>query len=266
MEKLLKQMFIPLTLGLTLSTPVSAQSNIIADVNNPVIGLIGASYVDPEAAYGNTVGLTALNGSSYRGINDFLIGETINDPTGLVFREKAEGGATTDGANGFNSMLGQAQELYEHTTMWGDGSHLKAAVLFQFNDCKHTIAGLCPTMEDVLAGPIQNTLQTIAYLQQNDVKVFVIKMPAYEDLDLVLTEEIFSQVTPGFAAASEEQYRLLQQAYEQHVYTAEGVVLIDAWNKFKHMGDGLHPDYKTRKKAAKTIVKSLKKALNKDSN
>ncbi|MER2491865.1 hypothetical protein [Catenovulum sediminis] len=240
---------------------VNAQSDITPDFSNPVVGLIGASYVDPEAPIGNTSGLTSLNGASYRGIADYLKGTTIHKAGGLVYRENAQGGATSDGANGFKTMLQQAQELVEHTTMWSDGSHMKAAVLFQFNDCKHTLAGLCPTQAEVLAGPVANTLDTIAYLQSQNVKVFVVKMPSYEQLDLALTESIFSAIIPDFKTANEAQYQLIQTSYEDYIYNEDGVTVIEAWKTFEHIGDGLHPNHKSKATAAKIINKTLEKAL-----
>ncbi|WDD99431.1 hypothetical protein [Thalassomonas actiniarum] len=238
-----------------------SKDNIIVDVNNPVVGLIGASYVDPEASINNTVGLTSLNGSSYRGIADYLKATTITKAKGLVYRENAEGGATSGGANGFKSMLQQAQELVEHTTQWADGTHMKAAVIFSFNDCKHTLAGLCPSQSDVISASINNTLDTINYLQSNNVKVFIVRAPSYDDLDFPLTEQIFSDVIPGFAMVDEQGYQLIQDTFQEYVHNLDGVTVIDAWQEFDHMGDGLHPDHKTKRKAAKVINKVLEKAL-----
>ncbi len=238
-----------------------AKSEVIVDVNNPVIGLIGASYVDPEASINNTVGLTSLNGSSYRGIADYLKATTITKAKGLVYRENAEGGATSAGDNGFKSMLQQAQELVEHTTQWADGTHMKAAVIFSFNDCKHTLAGLCPSQSDIISASTNNALDTINYLKNNNVKVFIVRAPNYDDLDFPLTEQIFSDIIPGFQMVDEQGYQLLQDTYQEYVHNIEGVTVIDAWTSFDHIGDGLHPDHKTKRKAARIINKVLEKAL-----
>lgn len=243
-----------------LSTAAFAGNDVTPDVDNPVVGLLGASFVDPEASPTNTVALTSLNGSSYRGVADYLKARSINNPKGIVYRENAEGGSTTNGQNGFQSLLEQAQRMVEHTTMWSDGTHLEAAVIFQSNDCLHTLAGLC-TEQDVLDGPVQNTKDTIAYLQSFGVKVYVTNLVNYEDFDLPLVEQVFSQIIPGFVVASETEYNLYKDIYETELSAVEGVTFIDAWGGMSHIGDGLHPDHRSKRKASRRIHKTLKRFL-----
>lgn len=245
---------------LVLSTTIFARSDVTPDVNNPVVGLLGASFVDPEASPFNQVGLTSLNGSSYRGIADFMKALSIHDPRGIVYREQAEGGATTNGQNGYLSLLEQATRLVEHTTMWSDGTHLKVAVIFRFNDCLHTIAGLCDEQE-VLNTPVANTIETIQYLQSHGVKVIVPILLDYDNMDLPLVEETFSQIIPGFKVASEEQYNLYKTVFESEISNFQDVTMIEIWSGMTHIGDGLHPDYRSKKKAAKKLHRAIKKYL-----
>lgn len=237
-----------------------ASTDITPDVNNPVVGLMGASFVDPEASPFNLVGLTSLNGSSYRGLADHLKARSINNPRGIVYREVAEGGSTTNGQNGFLSLFQQAERLVTHTTNWPDGIRLKVAVITQFNDCLHTIAGLCDE-QDVLAGPVQNVIDTVNYLQANGVKVFVTNLVDYEDLDLPLVEATFAPIIPGFIVATEEQYRLYTDTFEAEVSALPGVTMIDVWKNFNDIGDGLHPDHKSRQKASKILHRAIRKHL-----
>lgn len=239
-----------------------AASDIIPDIDNPVAGLMGASFVDPEASPFNLVGLTSFNGSSYRGIADHLKARSINNDKGIVYREVAEGGSTTNGQNGFLSILQQAERLVGHTTMWSDRTNLDVAVITQFNDCLHTIAGICDE-QDILAGPVQNVVDTVNYLQANGVKVFVTNLVKYEDFDMPLVEAVFSQIIPGFEVATEEQYNLYVETFESEVSSLPGVTMIDIWKRFEHIGDGLHPDHKSRQKASNILHKAIRKHLKK---
>ncbi len=238
----------------------SAKHNITPDVNNPVVGLLGASFVDPEASPYNTVGLTSLNGSSYRGIADYLKALSIHNARGVVYREQAEGGATTSGQNGFLSIQEQAERLVEHTTQWSDGTHMKVAVIFRFNDCLHTLAGLCDE-QAVLDGPVANTAQAIQYLQRQGVLVIVPSLLDYEDMDLPLVESIFSEISPGFKVASETQYRLYKATFESEIAAIPGVIMMDLWQGMTHIGDGLHPDHRSKRRAAKKLHKTIKHLL-----
>lgn len=235
-------------------------SDVTPDIDNPVAGLLGASFVDPEASPFNLLGLTSLNGSSYRGIADYMKARSIHNPRGIVYRELAEGGSSTNGQDGFLSLFQQAERMVEHTTMWSDGTHLDVAVIFQFNDCLHTLAGLCDE-QDVLAGPVQNVIDTVNYLQANGVKVFVTNLVKYDDFDLPLVEDVFSQIIPGFQVASEAQYNLYVDIFETEVAALPGVTMIDVWKKFEHIGDGLHPNYKSHKKASKILHKAIRQHL-----
>lgn len=241
-----------------------ARNLVIPDVNNPVVGLLGSSFVDPESAPNNALGLTSLNGASYRGIADYLKARSINEKRGIVYRENAEGGGTTNGQGGFQTLLQQAQQLVEHTTMWPDGTHMKVAVIFQFNDCLHNLAGLCD-IQRVLAEPVANSIDTIEYLQSNGIKVFVTNLIDYHELDLPLLEEVFSEVVPGFTSATESQYNLYKHTYESEISALPGVTMIDVWDGMQHIGDGLHPDHRSRQKASRRLHKQIKKYLRRNS-
>lgn len=253
-------LFVCITLLIASTSPAFAKSNTIPDVNNPVVGLLGASFVDPEASPFNTVGLTSLNGSSYRGLADFMKAQSIHNPRGIVYRESAEGGATTDGSHGFLSVQEQAERLVEHTTAWVDGTHMKIAVIFRFNDCVHSVAGLC-NREDVLNRPVANTIAAIQYLQSQGVKVVVPYLLDYDDMDLPLVEEVFSQIVPGFKVATEEQYLLYKETFEAEIEKLPGVVMLDLWSGMTHIGDGLHPDHRSKKRAARKLHHRLKSIL-----
>jgi hypothetical protein len=107
-----------------LATSVLSAAFIFSPViqaGNIVVGLIGASYIDPKADENNVAGLTALDGGAYRGLKDYLKASTILDPNGISWRSEAQGGGDSSGQLGFKSALQQAQTLTEFTTFWGDG-------------------------------------------------------------------------------------------------------------------------------------------------
>lgn len=256
----MKQVFSLLLLLLFTSTVSVYADEIVPDYTNPVVGLIGASSVDPETSPFNTIGLTALNGSSFRGLADYMKARSIHQPKGIVYREVAEAGATTNGQNGYLSVLEQAKRLVEHTTTWNDGVHLKAAVIFHFNDCLHSIAGLCDE-QDVLNITVANVREAIEYLQAANVKVFITRLIDYDRLDLPLVEEIYSQISPGFKVASEANYNLYKSIYETEMEQLNGVTVIDVWQGMEHIGDGLHADHSSKMRASKRLHRALRRYL-----
>ncbi len=243
-----------------VSSLAQASNKTTPDIDNPVVGLLGASFVDPEASPFNHVGLTSLNGSSYRGISDYMKSLSIHNPRGVVYREQAEGGATTNGQNGFLSLLEQATRMVEHTTMWADRTHLKVAVIFRFNDCLHTIAGLCDEQQ-VLDTTVANMAETIQYLQSHGVKVFVTTSIDYNNMDLPLIERTFADLVPGFKVATREQYELYIDVFEAEIAKMPEVTKIDVWEGMTHIGDGLHPDHRSKMRAAKRLHRAIKKHL-----
>lgn len=247
-KKLMKYSLICLLLTLLCSS-VQATEDVIPDFTNPVVGLIGASSIDPEASPQNAVGLTALNGASFRGLADFLKARSIHSPKGIVYREAAEGGATTNGQNGFLSVVGQAKRLVEHTTMWTNGTHMKAAVIMGFNDCMHSLAGLCDESQ-VLNNTVANVKEAVQYLQSFGVKVFVARLIDYDSLNLPLLEQTFSQIIPGFQVASESEYNMYKSLYESEMEQMPDVTVIDVWRGMKHIGDGLHADHESKMRAS----------------
>lgn len=252
-----------LSVGLVLSASAMAQqTSVTPDIDNPVVGLIGASFVDPLTPYPNAGGLTCLNGCSYRGLSDHLIGTVIREKKGIAYQSAAQAGAISAGTSDYYSVLGQATKLYEHHANWnGDSSRLKAVVFDIFNDCLHNLYGPLCTEHDIKDGVVANVKEAVDYLQARGVKVYLNKYVAYEDLDLPAMQAAFSNLIPGFTAASPEQYDLLKTTYEAELSAIDGVSLLDTWKNFNHVGDGLHPDHKTKRKAAKYVTRTLKKEL-----
>jgi hypothetical protein len=139
---------------------------------------------------------------------------------------------------------------------------MEAAIIDLFNNCLHSLAGLCPTAADIQNGLVADVTAAVSHLQSKGVKVYVNRYPAYSSLDLALTEQIFSAIIPGFTAASQAQYTLLKSEYESAMAAIPGVTLLNTWAFFQHYGDGLHPNHVTKLLASGLVAAKINSDLN----
>lgn len=72
-----------------------------------------------------------------------------------------------------------------------------------------------------------------------------------------------TQISTGFSwVISETSYDALVADYNNRIPAelgADKVIMADAWGDFEHFGDGLHPDRATSKKAARKIVRKIRR-------
>jgi len=74
--------------------------------------------------------------------------------------------------------------------------------------------------------------------------------PAYTDLNLPLTAKVFglSWIADSVGYNAMRDLRIARIPAE-----LPGAVVLDMWANFQHMGDGIHPNDKTARKAAAVI-------------
>jgi hypothetical protein len=79
--------------------------------------------------------------------------------------------------------------------------------------------------------------------------------PAYERLDLNLFR---SQYHVAWVIGAQD-YNTLRDLEKNRIRTElPSALVLDIWKDFNHIGDGLHPDFKTATNAARIIARKLK--------
>lgn len=249
-------------------TAVAAQE----DVNKPLL-LIGASYADGRLpfndalvapVFGISVGL-----GSYLSLGDALIRDSRLP--GYVINEAQAGATTFDrlGCNpgpgcsagqwqGYSKQLAKAKA---RVTVPGTPVILAKYVLITLaNDCLHSDAFGVPqnqtapcTQADMNAYMDRLLAVGRQALNAGLTPIFDI-YPAYGDLNLPLMAQVFGLNW----VVSEGSYNALRDLQRMRI-AAElpGAVMLDMWANFEHMGDGIHPNDKTSRKAAAMIAQYI---------
>lgn len=242
------------------------------DVNKPLL-LIGASYADGRLPFNDALvaplfGISVGFGS-YLSLGDAL----IKDPRlpGYVINE-AQAGATTFDRAGCNPGPGcnagqwqgydkQLIKAKARVTIPGTQIVLaKYVVITMGNDCLHSDAFGVPqnqtspcTLSEMNA--VVDRLLAIGQQALDAGLIPIFDMyPAYNDLNLPLAQQMFGLLWIADSAS----YNSLRDLQRSRI-PAElpGAVMLDIWADFHHMGDGLHPDDKTARKAAAVIAQYI---------
>ena len=128
------------------------------------------------------------------------------------------------------------------------------------NDCLHSDAFGVPQSQTT---PCSNTQINEAVdrmiavgqsaISKGLIPIFEV-MPKYEDLDLNLFKSLF-----GLSwVIDESSFQYLRQQMQSRITNElPQAVVLDVWKNFVHIGDGIHPNPKTAKRAANTIAKYI---------
>ncbi|MDX8399052.1 MAG: hypothetical protein R8K20_02240 [Gallionellaceae bacterium] len=259
-------------MGLLMLAMTNAAFAAPGDVDKPLL-VIGASYSDGRLPFNDAL-LAPLFGisvgmGSYLSLGDAL----IKDPRlpGYVINE-AQAGATTferpdcNPIQGCNAGLwqGYGTQLSKATarvTLPGTNTVLaKYVVITTANDCLHSNAFGIP--QDLSSPCTQSEMNAyvdrlIAVGQQAlnaGLTPIYDVAPAYTDLDLPLAAKLFGLIW----IADSVSYNAMRDLRIARI-PAElpGAVVLDMWASFQHMGDGLHPNDKTARKAAAIIAQYI---------
>lgn len=234
--------------------------------------LIGASYMEAKTPFNNGIapqGGRAVAFGTYLSLgaaltrDQMLPGYVINEAqagAGTFTRFQCPPGAATCGAAVWDSYQVQLTRALARVAIPG-GYNAKYVISTISNDCLHA-GGM---------GVPQPTSVPCTYEQLNAVADRLIALgnfaiskgltpifdmyPKYEDLDLPLF-----RVSAGVAwVINEQDYNTLRDLV--HTRLAEelpGAIQLDIWKEFTHIGDGIHPDPATARKAAHVLANHLR--------
>ena len=237
--------------------------------------VIGASYSEGKPPFDN--GIAPLGGSavgfgSYVSLaealtrNEELPGFVINEAqagAGTFARHVCPPGAAVCGAAGWDSYQTQFQKALTRVALPPGFTQYNAkyVVITMSNDCLHSGA----------MGVPQPQAQPCTYAQMNDAVDRLVALgnfalskgitpvydvyPRYENLDLNLFRSLYGQQWVIGAQGYNTLRSLTQSRLKAEL---PGALVLDIWKDFTHIGDGIHPDYKTAKNAARIIARQLK--------
>ena len=238
--------------------------------------VIGASYSEGKTPFNN--GLAPLGGiavgfGSYLGLGHALVrseplpGHVINEGQAgatTFARPYCAPGASTCGPAAWDSYQTQFERALARVAQPPSFTtyNAKYVVITTPNDCLHADAFGIPQATSQPCTPAQMNAvvdRLIAVgqsaLAKGMVPVYDVA-PRYRDLDLPLFRSAF-----GLAwVIGEADYGTLRDLRRTRIQAElPAAVVVDMWKEFTHIGDGIHPDDATARRAARAIAQELKR-------
>ena len=238
-----------LAVSCCLALSITAPAEGVEWPMNPVIGLLGASYVNATPPINSPLGGMAYIGGSYLDLTTALNKLAGMDHYRFLSDFQAGGFSYDVPGTDWKGYDTQFTDLVARTN-WFDGSNrLKAVVTLVVNDCLHTT----PCSVDDIHAYTDRLKGVAARAEAMGVPVIITDFPPYERLDMELAGQTFGL---SYVIGADE-YHELQRIYRQELRHLAGVTFIDPW---KHLStiDGLHPDAASMTRAAKEIAKAIR--------
>lgn len=252
--------------------------SVAAENREPAILVIGGSYGNGSPPFNDR--LVAPFGGIAVGFGSYLsLGSALTrsrEGPGFVINQ-AEAGATT-----FSRLWCVADQCgpagwHGHPEQLSEALHRVAVVdpedpskILYYNaqylvvsltvDCLHSDAFGIPQSQtepcgaDEMNGYIERLLATADTALELGIRPVFTKMPEYRNLDLPMTRERFGLLW----VIDEPDYNTLKNLHEQSLENKAGVLLVEAWRGFRHLGDGLHPTPATVEVAARRIMRKIR--------
>ncbi len=242
-------------------------SNLLAEprarAQEPVL-VIGGSYASGKVPFNEGMdsplfGVSA-NFGSYTSLSDGLIRR------GYYVVNEGQGGATTFQRLGCDPVCGtgywdsyetQLQRALARVALPGGGFNAQYVIITLSNDCLHSAAFGVPqsmalpcTLAEVEQA-IQRLVDVGATVLSLGLTPIYLRYPSYSRMDLPLTQQLF-----GFQwIVNEAQFNTIRDTHQAMITSQlpDAIYVNDAWDKFEHLGDGLHPTVKAVKKAVKAL-------------
>lgn len=264
-------------MGLALTAlalpPAMATTSSTSPSQLPLL-VIGASYGEGKTPFNN--GVAPLGGISV-GFGSYLsVGQAltrIHTLPGYVINE-AQGGATTFaraycapgastcGPASWDSYATQLQRALARVAQPPNFNtyNAKYVVIMMPNDCLHADAFGIPQASAQPCSPAQmNQVADRLVAVGNQARAAGLKpvfdvMPRYKQLNLPFFRDAF-----GLAwVIGEADYNTLRNLTSSRLRSeVPGAIVLDVWKDFVHIGDGIHPNPDTARKAAHIIAKEL---------
>lgn len=234
---------------------ISFNANAVDWPKDPVVGVVGASFASCEAPTNSPLFGIGLAGCSFEGLDVALTRNRSLEAHGYTVQNKAAGGSYSYDVpgTGWQGYSSQFNELITRTAWPFDGENrLKVLVVSIMNDCLHSVLCTAQEMED---GLIANILTLVNQAEAAGVPVLVNGYPDWEDLDLTLAAQTYGLP----ATISEGDYRYLQALHKYKLSGHPNVTYVEAWQGNFSTIDGLHPDKRSVRAAAKKIARKIHK-------
>ena len=236
--------------------------------------VIGASYAEGKTPFNN--GIAPLGGisvglGSYLSLghaltrSELLPGFLINEAqagAGTFARPYCAPGAATCGPAGWESYQTQLEKALARVAVPPTFTSVNAkyVVITVPNDCLHADALGVPQSMSQPCTPAQMnaSVDRMIALGQFALSKGVTPIydvyPRYHSLDLPLFRSLF-----GLAwVIGEYDYNQLRDLSRTRLQAElPSAVVLDMWKDFSHLGDGIHPDYATTKRAARLVAQTL---------
>jgi len=243
--------------------------------------IIGSSYSNgttriDDNQLGSLAGL-AVGSGAYLSLGDALVRErSLN---GLVINEGNVGNTTFDRYScltyeclPFGKLLGyksQLENALKRTAIYDLNEpgliiehNTRFLVIGIPNDCVHSDAFGIPQIDtlpcelDEINEIADNIIKISRYAETFDIHSIIPILPKYESLDLDLV-----RLGLGLQwVANEYQYNNIRDTLKFRLKKElKNATIVDIWKNFTHRGDGIHPDRKTVKKAARRISRIIRR-------
>lgn len=236
--------------------------------------VIGASYAEGKTPFNN--GIAPLDGisvglGSYLSLghaltrNELLPGFLINEAqggAGTFARPFCAPGAPSCGPAGWESYQTQLDKALARVAVPPTFTSYNAryVVITMPNDCLHADAfGVPQTMSQPctpaqMNDSVDRMIALGNYALSKGVTPIYDVYPRYHSLDLPLFRSLF-----GLAwVIGEHDYNQLRDLSRTRLQAElPSAVVLDMWKDFTHLGDGIHPDYATTKRAARLVAQTL---------
>ncbi len=252
-----------------VSQPAQAGHDCDSDPEvTPPLLVVGASYanakspIDPATGTGPLLGF-AVNFGNYIDLGSALL---QNRKLGRAVINEAQAGATTFDRPGWVGYHRQFSHALSRVTGLDPATgelffNFDYALIEISNDCLHSDADVVPQEQSLpctlegMDATIDRVIATAQEIQAMGGTPVLNLYPPYDAMDLPLTGETFGLLW----VIDESSYRTLADRYASRV-AAElpDAIVVDAWaGNFMHLGDGIHPNGRTMKQAAKHIVNAI---------
>lgn len=237
--------------------------------------MIGASYGEARTPFNNGIapqGGRAVGFGTYLSLgaaltrDNQLPGYVINESqagAGTFTRPQCPPGASTCSAAMWDSFQVQLQRALTRVALPAPAGtyNAKYVVVTIANDCLHAGGMGVPqptsvpcTLADMNATADRLVALGNFALSKGLTPVFT-SYPKYEDLDFPL----FKTSSNVAWVIDEAGYNTLRDLVESRLAAdVPGALQLDVWKEFNHIGDGLHPDPDTTRKAAHILARELR--------
>ncbi|SFU79477.1 SGNH/GDSL hydrolase family protein [Pseudoduganella namucuonensis] len=238
--------------------------------------VIGASYSEGKTPFNNGIaprGGGAVAFGTYLSLGQALTrdqqlpGYVVNEAqagAGTFDRLQCPPGSPTCGPAAWDGYQTQLQRALARVALPPTFASFNAkyVVITISNDCLHAGGAGVPQPQSAPCslGELHAVADRLVALGEFAVSKGLTPIfdvyPKYEDLNLPLFHS-----SSGVAwVIGEQDYNLLRDLVRTRLEDElPNAVVVDMWRDFTHIGDGLHPDQATAKKAANVVAKLLKK-------